>query len=123
MTSLLDTGVAWLADQMAAHTAHTVTYSRGQVSALIPATHGRTERQTTDEEGTIYTSHTDADFLITVSDLLLGEAPVEPRPGDRIAETVGNVTRVYEVLPRSGQPCYQLDPTSQLYRVFTKRIS
>ena len=123
MTNLLDTGVAWLSKKLQTHASRTVNYLRG-VSTIpaIAATRGRTEYETTDDEGNVTTSHTDLDWIVDAALLVLDGSPIEPRSGDRIVETVGEVTHTYEVLPLAGLQCFLLDATGTLYRIHTKHV-
>jgi hypothetical protein len=122
MPNLLDTGAAWLIDQLQSHASRTVSYRRGAASVDLLATRGRTEFQATDTEGTITTEYTDADFLVEAALLILSGSTIVPRSGDRIVETIGTTVRTYEVLPRGGLMCYSVDPMQTVYRIHTKLI-
>jgi len=60
----------------------------------------------------------DRDYLINVSDL-----GIEPRRGDRITETVGDVSTVYELHDFFGEGSWRYsDPSKTIYRVHTKEV-
>jgi hypothetical protein len=123
MTDLLKTGVAWLGGQLQAHASRTINYVRGASTiTAIAATRGRTEYETTDEEGNVTTSHTDLDWIVDAALLVLDGSALEPRSGDRIIETVGAVTHTYEVMPQAGLQCFSMEPTGTLYRIHTKHV-
>ena len=123
MTNLLDTGVAWLSEQLQTHASRTINYVRGASTiTAIAATRGRTEYESTDDEGNVTTSHTDLDWLVDAALLVLDGSAIEPRSGDRIVEVVGAVTHIYEVLPLAGLQCFSLDATGTMYRIHTKHI-
>jgi hypothetical protein len=56
---------------------------------------------------------------------VLGGLKAVPLPGDRIEETdAEGVTRTYEVLPASQEPCWRWsDVYHLLYRIHTKLVS
>lgn len=123
MTDLLTTGVAWLSEQLQEHASRTVNYVRGASPITgIAATRGRTEYETTDDEGNVTTSHTDLDWIVDAALLVLNGSPIEPRSGDRIVETVDAVTHTYEVMPQAGLQCFSLDATGSVYRIHTKHV-
>jgi hypothetical protein len=123
MTNLLQTGSQWLGDQLLAHAATEVQYVRGLEQALIRATIGKTEFEIENGAGLIERVQT-RDYLIKAPQLVLGGSPTLPKPGDRIYETEGTVTLVYEVLSLGTQPCWRYsDPHRQLLRVHTKQVA
>lgn len=122
MTDLLQTGAAFLANQLARHAAQQVVYQRGTDSVTLPATLGRTEYEQADESGFV-TRFESRDYLVRAGGLVLAGTPILPEPGDRILETVGGQTFVYEVaaLP-SGAHFKFSDPYRQLLRIHTKQV-
>ena len=122
MTNLLQTGSQWLGDQLLAHAATEVLYVRGLEQVLVRATIGKTEYEIEDAAGAVVRVQT-RDYLIKAADLILGGSPALPQPGDRIHETDGDVTFVYEVLSPGTEPCWRYsDPHRQLLRVHTKQV-
>jgi hypothetical protein len=122
MTNLLQTGSQWLGDQLLAHAATEVRYVRGLEQALVLATIGKTEYEIEDSAGAVVRVQT-RDYLIRAADLVLGGSPALPQPGDRIHETDGDATFVYEVLSPGTEPCWRYsDPHRRLLRVHTKQV-
>jgi len=122
VTDLLAKGAAWLEDQRHRHLTRTVVYQRGAESVELSATIGRTEFEQADEYGTI--RRTEArDYLVRAVDLIIGGAQVLPKAGDRIRETDGGVTFIYEVMAPGGEPPWRYsDPIRQTLRIHTKSI-
>ena len=120
MTDLLKQGAAWLAGQLAAHAAQSVTYGRGEDSCVLAATFGRTEFQVADDYDGLRTEHSDRDFLVRACDLMLGGDLALPQRGDWIRCEDGSV---YEVMAPGGEQPYRLDPHGVQLRIHTKRVS
>lgn len=122
MTDLLRTGSDFLAAQRRASLAHVVVYRRGALSVSLPATRGRSDFQATDAQGVLVQERS-VDWLVTAADLVLNSASVEPERGDRVEETVGGVTRTYEVMaPGNGPPWRWSDPGHKTMRVHSKLV-
>ena len=123
MTDMLKDGTAWLADQRRAFMTRTVIYERGNDSVDLPATAGQTDFNLTDDYGAAI-RYVSRDFLITVTDLVINGSVTEPKRGDRIRETVGDVTYVHEVMgPGAFEPDWRYsDPHRTTYRIHTKQI-
>jgi hypothetical protein len=115
---LLEQAASWLADVRTAHLSHPVTYCRGDGSADVPATVGRTVFEIDDGSGAVERFES-RDFLIAASAL-----PVdEPRPGDKVKEPAGGKLVVYEVMAPGKEPCWRWsDPFRKTVRVHTKQI-
>jgi hypothetical protein len=122
VTDLLAKGAAWLEDQRHRHLTRTVVYQRGTNSVEIAATIGRTEFEQADEYGII--RRTEArDYLVRAVDLVIANEQVLPKAGDRIRETDGSVTYIYEVMAPGGEPPWRYsDPYRQTLRIHTKFI-
>jgi hypothetical protein len=124
MQDLLQTGQAWLADQLHEHVAREVTYRRGTDEVNIRATIGRTLLKLDDGYGGVRMVWTDRDYLIRAADLVLGGNPVQPQRGDQIREASGAQTLVYEVLAPGKEPPWRwADPHRQMLRIHTKHIA
>lgn len=126
MADLLQKGLAWLDDQRHAHMTQTVLYVRDGENASytveLLATIGRTEFEQADEFGIVHKLQS-RDFLIRAADLVLNSALTLPKAGDRIRETVGAQTFVYEVMAPGGEPPWRYsDPYRQTLRIHTKHI-
>jgi hypothetical protein len=122
MANLLDTGAAWLADQRHKHLTRTITYRRGAHSISLSATIGRTEFAADAGEPVIETWQS-RDYLIRTADLILSTVTALPLRGDRIEETDGAVTHVYEVVAPGGQtPWRYADDFRRELRIHTKHV-
>ena len=123
MANLLETGAAWLADQLKSHASTEVVYLRGDEQVSVQATIGKTEFEIDDGGGAVVRFES-RDYLIHAADLILGGSQSLPLVGDHIHEVQGERTFVYEVLSPVGQPHYRYsDPFRRLLRVHTKHVS
>ena len=123
MPDVLEKGLAWLDDQRHAHMTRTVVYQRGADAVEIAATIGRTEFEQVDEFGAVQRLQS-RDFLVRAADLVLAGAPTLPKAGDRIRETVGAQTFVYEVMAPGNEPPWRYsDPYRKALRVHTKHVA
>lgn len=122
MADLLEHGAAFLDDRRHTHMSRPVEYQRGGAAIEVAATIGRTEFEQADEAGLIHRVES-RDFLIRAADLDFGAGPVRPRAGDRIRETHGETTLVYEVNAPGGQPPWRSsDPYRRTLRIHTKHV-
>lgn len=116
MPDLLQAGSRWLEQRRTEHCTQDVVYIRGSDSVTVKATIGRTRYETNDDQ-TVRVDFTDRDFLILAADLVLGGVNVTPKPGDRVRETHGAQTLVFEVIDWRYS-----DPYRQTLRIATKYI-
>lgn len=123
MSNLLQTGSAWLADQLKTHASADVLYERGAEQVAVKATIGKTEFELDDGSGVLVRIQS-RDYLIQAADLVLGGAPSLPVAGDRIRETQGATTFVYEVNAPGNEPHYRFsDPFRELLRIHAKHVA
>lgn len=123
MPNLLQTGSAWLADQMKTHASVDVVYERGAEQVPVKATVGKMEFELDDGSGLVVRVQS-RDYLIQSADLVLGGVPSLPVSGDRIRETQGATTFVYEVNAPGNEPHYRFsDPFRKLLRIHTKHVA
>ena len=123
MTNLLQTGSSWLADQMKTHASVDVVYERGAEEVPVKATIGKTEFELDDGSGVVVRIQS-RDYLIHAADLQLSGSPTLPIAGDRIRETQGDKTFVYEVMAPGNEPHYRYsDPFRKALRIHTKHIA
>jgi hypothetical protein len=123
VTDLLRKSSDWLEDQRTRHAASTVTYVRGSQSVDLLATVGKTTFELDDGYG-VLVRHESRDFLVLAADLVLGGATVIPDRGDRIRETQGDTTFVYEVSAPGKEPCWRYsDAFRKTLRIHTKQIA
>lgn len=120
--SLLESGMSWLEEQRREHMTRTVTYRRGSLSVELPATAGEHSYPVVDVDG-IMMRVSIRDYLISAADLVLGGRTVEPQEGDRVEETLGSDTIIYEVLsPGGGEDAWRWsDQYRNTLRVHTKQ--
>ncbi len=123
MPDVLEKGLSWLDDQRHTHMTRTVVYQRGADAVEIAATIGRTEFEQVDEHGVVQRLQS-RDFLVRAADLVLADAPALPKAGDRIRETVGAQTFVYEVMAPGNEPPWRYsDPYRKALRIHTKHVA
>lgn len=127
MADLIQKGLAWLDDQRHAHMTQTVLYVRDTENASyvveLLATIGTTEFEQVDEFGIVRKLQS-RDFLIRAADLVLNSELTLPKSGDRVRETVGTQTFVYEVMAPGGEPPWRYsDPYRKTLRIHTKHVS
>lgn len=119
---LLEHGAAWLEDQRTRHLSRMVTYLRGTDSVDIVATIGQTTFEQADEYGVVHRTES-RDFLVLAADLVLGGNATLPQAGDRIRETAGDQTFIYEVMAPGGEPPWRYsDPYRRTLRIHTKHV-
>ncbi len=120
---VLERGSAWLEDQRQRHMTRTVTYQRGTDSVEIAATIGRTEFEQADDFGAIHKIES-RDYLVRMTDLVLGGVLTLPRTGDRFRESDGAHTFVYEVMAPGNEPPFRYsDPYRRTLRIHTKHVA
>lgn len=123
MTDVLDRGSAWLEDQRTQHMTRMVTYQRDGDSVELPATIGRTEFEQADEFGAIHKFES-RDYLVLSTDLVLGGVQTLPKAGDKIRESDGAKTFVYEVMAPGNEPPYRYsDPYRRTLRIHAKHVA
>ena len=123
MTNLLQTGSSWLADQMKTHASVDVVYERGVEQVPVKATIGKTEFELDDGSGVVVRIQS-RDYLIHTADLQLSGRPALPVAGDRIRETQGGTTFVYQVIAPGNEPHYRSSDTFRtLLRIHTKHVA
>lgn len=122
MADLLEWASNWLEDRRTQHATRIVTYRRGLDSATVNASIGQTEFEVDDGFGVLQKTES-RDFLILAVELVLAGATVLPERGDRIEETVGTTTYVYEVMaPGNAPPWRYSDPYRKTLRIHTKLV-
>jgi len=122
MPDLLRTGSDWLEAQRTEHMTSSVVYARGASTVEVPATIGRTEFEVDDGFGVLVRTES-RDYLILAEHLVLDGQPALPQRGDRIRETDGSQTVVYEVMTPGKEPPWRYsDPYRKTLRVHTKQV-
>jgi len=122
MINLMQDGATWLGEQLQAAAGRSVTYRRGNRSATLTAVPSQHEYDVLDEDG-FATKRQSYDFVVTAADLVLGSDTIEPRPGDRIDDTINGEERHFELMPLGDRPCCEWhDVTGIQLIVHCKRI-
>ena len=119
---MLQTGSDWLEDQRVKHMTRSVLYQRGTSSVEVSATVGRTVFEVDNGYGVLERTES-RDYLILTGDLLLDGEQALPERGDRIRETQGTQTFVYEVMAPGKEPHWRYsDPYRKTLRIHTKQV-
>lgn len=120
MSDLLETGAVWLETQRTKYVTRRVVYRRGAEAVELPATIGRTVFRLDKGYGLAERIES-RDYLVLVVDLVLGGAPILPKPGDQVRETEGGQVFIYEVMAPGNEPCWRYsDPFRRTYRIHSK---
>ncbi len=120
MPNLMESGAAWLADQLFTHAASPIVYARGGDSVSITAVRAQTIAELNTEFGMNIDVRI-SDFIIQESDLVLLATKVKPERGDTITIVIDDETIVYTVLPEFGDDAYrESDRFGNTYRVHAK---
>jgi len=122
MADILQQASDWLEAKRTSFATRSVVYQRGAVMVEVLATIGRTVFETDNGYGVVEKTES-RDFLISAADLVLGSLETLPQRGDRIRETQGAATFVYEVMAPGQQPHWRYsDPGRQTLRIHTKHV-
>jgi hypothetical protein len=122
MVDLLEQSSAWLDGQRKKYLSKPVTYSRAEDEVEVLATVGKTTFQIDSGAG-VAESFESRDFIVTAADLVLDDELVTPERGDRISETQGGQTFVYEVMGPGQEPCWRWsDQYRKAMRIHTKQV-
>lgn len=101
---MLGQGAEWLARMRTKFASRCVTYQRGNSSASVRATPGRSTREVDDGNG-LYTTVETRDELVEACELVLDGVRTLPAAGDRILEHNGVAWVVTS--PAPGEDCYR----------------
>ena len=115
---LLQTGAAWLADQLASYAAQTVIYRRGSAACQLDATPGMSEAETLAGDAAIATRV--RDWIIAVDRLTLNGQRVEPAAGDLIDWQHNNTLYRFQVMPIGGDAWEWFGQHMTAYRVHVR---
>jgi hypothetical protein len=123
MKDLLQYASKWLENKRTQFAAQMVTYSRGNQTAQVPATVGKTVFEV-DEGFNVLLRYESRDFLILTAALVLGGIKTLPQKGDRIRETQGDTVYIYEVTAPGKEPAWRFsDPWRKTFRIHTKQTA
>jgi hypothetical protein len=113
---------AWLEDQRARHLTQPVVYQRGADTIPVLATIGTTIFRLDDGAGALLRVES-RDYLVAAADLVIAGVPIIPKRGDRIVETQGDRTFIYEVSAPGDEPEWRWsDPYRQTYRIHSQQV-
>lgn len=146
MTDLFAVAAQWLETNRRNFCASVVTYCRGELTASLPATIGKTTFEVENTFG-VMERFESRDFIILASDLLLGgfggltpgevmaltadefaallaSDPATPQPGDQIQETAGAKTLSYQLFSPGHEPLWRWsDSFRNAIRAHTKLVA
>ncbi len=122
MADILQQASDWLEAKRSRFATRPVAYVRGATTVEVLATIGRTVFETDNGYGVVEKTES-RDFLVSAADLVLGSVETLPQRGDRIRETQGTTTFVYEVMAPGQQPHWRYsDPGRKTLRIHTKHV-
>jgi len=122
VADLLEQAAGWLDGMRQAHLSRPVLYCRDDECVEVPATVGKTVFEVDSGYGVVERVES-RDFLIPADRLVLDYDQTVPRRGDRIKETAGEQTFVYEVMAPGSEDCWRYsDLFRKVLRVHTKLI-
>jgi len=122
MTTLLQSGAAWLAGQLKTHAAIDVSYERSGDVCEVSAVQGSTPWDVIDSGGAPV-RFISCDWRLTAADLVLAGLIATPEAGDKIVDRNGEQVLTYEVLPPDGKNCFERLPQGVELIVYSKLIS
>ena len=96
--SLLSDALAIHASRLKESAGEVVTYRRGSLSAVITAVIGQTVFEELGGDGEIRVQTKSTDFIFATDDLKLDGDAIEPKRGDQVIKTSGDV---FDLLPGS----------------------
>jgi len=118
MADLIKDAMTWLEARRREHLSIPIIYRRGNASAAITATIGKTVFKVIDDYGR-YQHIESRDYLVNASDLVLNGQAIQPQSGDEIEDS----GFVYEVMAPNGEPEWRYsDSYRQCCRIHTKFI-
>ena len=123
MANMLQSGVAWLRDQLEAHAGVTFVYRIGNLaSAPLTGTLGQSLHRVGETASTAVV-RTDRDLLTDPAKLILGGQVQTPARGHRVEITIAGKLQVFEVQPPfDGEPVSRMEPTGQLMRIHMAKV-
>jgi hypothetical protein len=99
-----------------------ITYYRGVNSVSLTAEAALRDHPVVDVDG-IVTSVQARDFTVAAADLVISGSIILPRSGDRIYETIGATTHIWEVVPVGKRTCYEwADTQKATWLIHTKYV-
>ena len=121
MPNLLQRSATWLAGKLQDSAGRSVTYWRQAQEVTLVGTPQRHDYEVTDDDG-IPRRETFYDWIFTASEMVFNDGEtIEPRPGDRISETLDGVEYSYEAMPLEKRPVAEwTDSAGVMKTVHTK---
>jgi len=121
MPTLMERGLSQLGRRLQTAAGGAIQWTVGRVNLRGNAVFGRSEYQI-DSGSDVRILHTDRDFIVTRADFVIGGAPVEPVPGQKIVDLA--TLEVFELMPLGSAPCYRpCDPYGKIIRLHAKKIA
>lgn len=93
-------------------------YTRGTSAVRVPMERGRLANEVMESSG-LLTGEFRQDWLVDKRDLKIDGAMTEPKPGDRIKVSDGEI---FEVMGFTGQKCFEESDSGLRYRIHTKHV-
>lgn len=123
MANRFASAAARLHQRLGSHAGVDIVYLRQAASVAVVASIGQTLFQS--DNGTGVTSEFESrDFLVAAADLVLDGSQTLPKAGDRIRETAGGVTYVYEIMAPGNEPVWRYSDRERLMlRIHTKQVA
>lgn len=117
MADMLSDGASWLADQLAANASMNCAYKRGENTAQVTATIGKSLFESAGQNGVVEQWES-RDYIVKTEELPYGQ----PQRGDLIVEEINGVSIFYEVTAPRGVPLFHYgDAFQKLVRIHTKQ--
>jgi len=103
---MLEGALEFLAEAQLDNAGHSITYYRGGLSVVIPATVGETLFESTDQQG-FAISAISVDFLIEPGLLVISGSKVEPSADDVIVLQVGSRLLTHKITSFADSPTFE----------------
>lgn len=121
MSGLFSRGMKSLASRLQTAGGGAIVYAVGLQTVSLNAVFGRSEYQI-DMGMEVRVLHTDRDFLVSRSELILNGSSIEPVPGHRVTDVATG--EVFETMPLGPDPCWKpCDQFGEMIRIHTKRVA
>lgn len=112
----------WLGPKLEESAGGTLTLTRGgESTALVPFVRGQVAFRS-EADGGVRVQIGDRDYLVAVSEYVIGGTLVKPENGDQFQET--GASEVWEIQDVPGEPAWRYsDPERTRYRIHVKRVT
>lgn len=104
--SLMQDGLAWLADRLKESAGQSATYTRGEDTASVTVWLATPRPEQDGIDGVILERYDLMDVRMLAADLVIDGSETLPQRGDRISIARSTGTDVYEVMAHGNEPPY-----------------